>query len=98
MRTIPTDGTTAYVGDGVNDIESSDGGCRCCDGRCAARRDRGCGECAHSDEQSERLTDAMRSSCRVHTDRHAEYDVVLPIKLVLAVLALSACAHVEALS
>ena len=87
MRTIPTDGTSAYVGDGVNDIEElgmSDVGVAM--GAAGSQQTAAAANVLILTSNLNRLTDAMRISRRTHGIAMQNMTFVLLIKLVLVLL------------
>ena len=87
MRTIPTDGTSAYVGDGVNDIEElsmADVGVAM--GIVGSRQSADAANVRILSNNLTRLSDAMRLCRRTHSIAMQNMVFVLLIKLVLVLL------------
>lgn len=87
MRTIPTDGTSAYVGDGVNDIEElsmADIGVAM--GIAGSRQSADAANVRILSNNLTRLSDAMRLCRRTHSIAMQNMVFVLLIKLVLVLL------------
>ena len=88
LRTIPTDGTAAYVGDGVNDLEElkmADIGVAM--GAAGSRMTADAANVLIISSNLTRLTDALRISRKTHNIALQNMVLVLLIKLLLALLA-----------
>ena len=89
LRTIPTDGTAAYVGDGINDIEElklADVGVTM--GAAGSQKTADAADVLIMTNNLVRLSDAMRICRRTHSIALQNMVLVLLIKLALVLLTL----------
>ena len=94
MRTIPTEGATAYVGDGICDIEElrlADVGAAM--GSCGSRRSADAANVLVMGHDLTRLAELLRTSKRTHSTVLQELALVAVVKIILAVLAVLGVAY-----